>query len=69
MAKTKTRPWEAAEHLETGEDMALYLEAALDDGDPALVAAALGTSPAPRDSRGCQLAAGRMGRLPIKMAG
>ena len=42
MAKTKTRPWDAAEHLETEEDMALYLEAALEDGDPALVAAALG---------------------------
>jgi probable addiction module antidote protein len=42
MAKTKTRPWDAAEHLETEVDMALYLEAALEDGDPALVAAALG---------------------------
>jgi probable addiction module antidote protein len=42
MAKTKTRSWDAAEHLETEEDMALYLEAALEDGDPALVAAALG---------------------------
>ena len=42
MAKTKTKPWDAAEHLETEEDMALYLEAALQDGDPALVAAALG---------------------------
>ena len=42
MAKTKTRPWDAAEHPETEVDMALYLEAALEDGDPALVAAALG---------------------------
>ncbi len=42
MAKTKTRPWDAAEHLETEEDMAAYLEAALEEGDPALVAAALG---------------------------
>jgi len=40
--KTKTRPWDAAEHLETTEDMAAYLEAALEDGDPALVAATLG---------------------------
>ncbi|MEC4683054.1 MAG: addiction module antidote protein [Nitrospirota bacterium] len=31
-----------AEDLETEEDMAAYLEAALEDGDPALVAAALG---------------------------
>lgn len=30
------------EHLETGEDMAAYLEAALEEGDPALVTAALG---------------------------
>ena len=42
MAKTKTRPWGAAEHLKTDEDMAGYLEAALDEGDPALVSAALG---------------------------
>jgi len=42
MAKTETRPWDAAEHLETEEDMAAYLEAALEDGEPALVAAALG---------------------------
>ena len=42
MAKTKTRPWEVAEHLETDEDMAAYLEAALEEGDAALVAAALG---------------------------
>lgn len=42
MAKTKTFPWDAAEHLKTEEDMAAYLEAALEDGDPALVTAALG---------------------------
>lgn len=42
MAKTKTFPWDPAEHLATKEDMAAYLEAALEDGDPALVAAALG---------------------------
>jgi probable addiction module antidote protein len=40
--KIKTRPWDAAEHLETEEDMAAYLEAALEDGDASLVAAALG---------------------------
>jgi probable addiction module antidote protein len=40
--KTKTRPWDIAEHLETKEDMAAYLEAALEDGDPSLIAAALG---------------------------
>ncbi len=42
MAKTQTRPWDASEHLETEEHMAAYLEAALEEGDPALVAAALG---------------------------
>lgn len=42
MAKIKTRPWDVAEHLETAEDMAAYLAAALEEGDPALVAAALG---------------------------
>lgn len=42
MAKTRTRPWDAAEHLKTEEDMAAYLEAALQEGDSALVAAALG---------------------------
>jgi probable addiction module antidote protein len=42
MAKTKTTPWDPAEHLETDEDIAAYLEAALEEGDPSLVAAALG---------------------------
>ena len=42
MAKIKTRPWDAAEYLETNEDMAAYLEAALDEGNPSVVAAALG---------------------------
>lgn len=42
MAKTKTRPWDAAQHLKSDEDMAAYLEAALQEGDPALVSAALG---------------------------
>ena len=42
MTKTKTRVWDPAEHLITDEDMAAYLEAALQEGDPALIAAALG---------------------------
>jgi probable addiction module antidote protein len=42
MPKTKTRPWDPAEHLGDAEDMAAYLEAALEDGDPRVVAAALG---------------------------
>ena len=42
MTTMQTYPWDAADHLETKEDMAAYLEAALEDGDPALVVAALG---------------------------
>ncbi|HNI86342.1 MAG TPA: putative addiction module antidote protein [Piscinibacter sp.] len=42
MGKTVTTPWDPADHLETEEDMAAYLEAALEEGDPVLVAAALG---------------------------
>ena len=42
MNKVSTYLWDAAEHLETKEDIAAYLEAALEDGDPSLVAAALG---------------------------
>ncbi len=42
MANTQTQPWDPANHLNTKEDMAAYLEAALEDGDPALVTAALG---------------------------
>jgi len=42
MSKTRTRAWDAAEHLESVQDMAAYLEAAFEDGDPALIAAALG---------------------------
>ena len=42
MAKTVTTPWDPADHLKTDEDMAAYLEAVLEEGDPALVAAALG---------------------------
>jgi probable addiction module antidote protein len=42
MANNATRAWDAAEHLQTEEDMAAYLEAALEEGDPGLIAAALG---------------------------
>lgn len=42
MGKTNTRSWDAAEHLETEEDMAAYLEAALEEGNAALFTAALG---------------------------
>jgi probable addiction module antidote protein len=42
MPRTRTKRWDAAEHLKSDADMAAYLEAALEQGDPALVAAALG---------------------------
>ncbi len=41
-SKLKTTIWDPAEHLETEEDIAAYLEAAFEEGDPALIAAALG---------------------------
>jgi probable addiction module antidote protein len=41
-AGTRTRVWDAAEHLKSDEDIAAYLNAAFEDGDPALIAAALG---------------------------
>ena len=40
--KIKTMPWDAAAYLKTDRDIAHYLEAVFEDGDPALVAAALG---------------------------
>lgn len=43
-AKLKTRPWDAAEHMTTEADMAANLKAALKDGEPAPIAAALGDS-------------------------
>ena len=44
MAKTKTYQYGTAEHLRTPEEMALYLEACLEDadGDAAFIAKALG---------------------------
>jgi len=42
MAKTVTAVWDPAEHLETEEDLAAYLEAALEERDPALIATVLG---------------------------
>ena len=42
MTKITTTIWDPATHLATADDVAAYLEAALQDGDPQLVAAALG---------------------------
>jgi len=41
-AKIKTIPWDSASHLKTNDDIADYLEAVFELGDPALVAHALG---------------------------
>jgi probable addiction module antidote protein len=38
----KTTLWDAAEYLDKPEAIAEYLEAAFEDGDPALIAVALG---------------------------
>ncbi len=38
----KTTRWEPSEVLDNPESIAAYLEAAFEDGDPALIAAALG---------------------------
>ncbi|MDO8463676.1 MAG: putative addiction module antidote protein [Gallionella sp.] len=45
MGKIKLRRWDSAEHLKTDEDMALYLEACLEEAgnDAAFIAKALGT--------------------------
>ncbi len=42
MARKRTRRWDAADTLETKEDIAAYLDAVLEDGDPDLLKAALG---------------------------
>src|SRR2546427_11821423 len=42
MSKARTKSWEGVAHLKSDEEMVAALDAALEDGDPALVAAALG---------------------------
>jgi probable addiction module antidote protein len=41
-AKIKTTPWDSASYLKTEKDISEYLEAVFEEGDPALVAHALG---------------------------
>ncbi len=38
----KTRPWDAAEYLDSPGAIAEYLKAAFEDGDPQVISAALG---------------------------
>lgn len=40
--RTQTHPWDSAEHLESNEDIAAYLDAVLAENDPALLTHALG---------------------------
>ena len=40
--KLKTYAWDITEHLRTEEEMAAYLSAILDEGDPALFVSAVG---------------------------
>ena len=42
MSRAEAQPWDAADHLETTEDMVAYLEAAPEQDDPQLVAAVVG---------------------------
>lgn len=42
MAKTRTKPFDASEYLDSEESMAAYLQAALEEGDPRLVVLAIG---------------------------
>lgn len=35
----KTKPWDAAEHIQSVADAEAYIEAAIEDGDPAVIAA------------------------------
>jgi probable addiction module antidote protein len=42
MKKEKLSTWDAADHLKTETDIEAYLEAALEENDPAVIAAALG---------------------------
>lgn len=42
MTISGTTAWRTEDHLETADDIAAYLEAAFDDGDPELIAHSLG---------------------------
>lgn len=42
MSIVSLRTWDVVDHLQTEADMAAYLEACLEESDPALISAALG---------------------------
>lgn len=39
---TETKKWDVVEHLDSDDKVALFLEAVFEEGDPALIAAAVG---------------------------
>ena len=53
MGKIKLRTWDSAEHLNTDEDIALYLDACLEGAgdDPTFIAKALGNIARARGAR------------------
>ncbi|HEX5958041.1 MAG TPA: addiction module antidote protein [Hyphomicrobiaceae bacterium] len=42
MSKVPTRPYDSADYIDSPEAVAAFLEAALEDGDPRIIAATLG---------------------------
>lgn len=42
MIGVTTIPWKTEDHLETAQDIAAYLDAVFEDGDPELIAHAIG---------------------------
>jgi probable addiction module antidote protein len=63
----KTTRWDAADTLETKEDIAAYLDAVLEDGDPDLLKAALGDIARAKGMADIALAAG-LGRTSLYKA-
>ncbi len=41
MIPLETKPWDAADYLTNEEAIVAYIEAAMEDGDPAVITAAL----------------------------
>ena len=58
VARAKTLPWDPADYLEDAGDVVAYLEAAFEDGDPQVIAGALGDV---ARSRGMTAVAARSG--------
>lgn len=57
----KTMPWDAADHLRTEQDIVAYLEAAFEEGDSRLIAAAFGDVARSRSVIRIRIEAGRIG--------